>query len=62
MSEPASHHDEEVLGKAYDSRLMRRLLAYVRPYAHMAGSLMRGKDTPSPPSSAYILSSIRYMV
>ena len=24
--------DEEVLGKAYDSRLMRRLLAYLRPY------------------------------
>ncbi len=25
-------HDEEVLGKAYDSRLMRRLLTYLRPY------------------------------
>ncbi len=25
-------HEEEVLGKAYDSRLMRRLLAYLRPY------------------------------
>ncbi len=25
-------HDEEVLGKAYDSRLMRRLLQYLRPY------------------------------
>jgi ATP-binding cassette subfamily B protein len=38
MSEPAaaSHHEEEVLGKAYDSRLMRRLLAYVRPYGDMA--------------------------
>ena len=24
--------EEEVLGKAYDSRLMRRLLAYMRPY------------------------------
>jgi ATP-binding cassette subfamily B multidrug efflux pump len=24
--------EEEVLGKAYDGRLMRRLLAYVRPY------------------------------
>src|SRR5579884_2847172 len=24
--------DEEVLGKAYDSRLMRRLVAYLRPY------------------------------
>jgi ATP-binding cassette, subfamily B, multidrug efflux pump len=25
-------HEEEVLGKAYDSRLMRRLLGYLRPY------------------------------
>jgi ATP-binding cassette subfamily B multidrug efflux pump len=41
MSEPVSHHDEEVLGKAYDSRLMRRLLAYVRPYKGMAfGALL----------------------
>jgi len=28
----ASHHEEEVLGKAYDSRLMKRLLKYLRPY------------------------------
>ncbi|HXY02377.1 MAG TPA: ABC transporter ATP-binding protein [Terriglobales bacterium] len=28
----ASQHDEEVLGKAYDSRLMKRLLKYLRPY------------------------------
>jgi ATP-binding cassette, subfamily B, multidrug efflux pump len=27
-----SVHDEEVLGKAYDARLMRRLLGYLRPY------------------------------
>ncbi|MGA8182976.1 MAG: ABC transporter ATP-binding protein [Terriglobia bacterium] len=27
-----SFHEEEVLGKAYDARLMRRLLAYLRPY------------------------------
>jgi ATP-binding cassette subfamily B protein len=26
------HHEEEVLGKAYDARLMRRLLAYLRPH------------------------------
>ncbi|HYH47620.1 MAG TPA: ABC transporter transmembrane domain-containing protein, partial [Thermoanaerobaculia bacterium] len=40
MSEPESHHEEEVLGKAYDARLMRRLLAYLRPYKGMAaGSL-----------------------
>jgi len=25
-------HEEEVLGKAYDARLARRLLRYVRPY------------------------------
>jgi ATP-binding cassette subfamily B multidrug efflux pump len=25
-------HEEEVLGKAYDGRLMRRLIAYLRPY------------------------------
>jgi ATP-binding cassette subfamily B multidrug efflux pump len=29
MSNP---HEEEALGKAYDSRLMRRLLQYLRPY------------------------------
>ena len=28
----AQHHEDEALGKAYDSRLMRRLLKYVRPY------------------------------
>lgn len=32
MSEARSFHDEEALGKAYDSRLMRRLLKYMRPY------------------------------
>lgn len=26
------YHEEEILGKAYDARLMRRLLTYVRPY------------------------------
>ncbi|MBI3654502.1 MAG: ABC transporter ATP-binding protein [Acidobacteria bacterium] len=28
----ADHHEEEVLGKAYDSRLMRRMLKYLWPY------------------------------
>jgi ATP-binding cassette subfamily B protein len=33
-------HDEDVLGKAYDGRLMRRLLTYVRPYRPLvAGAL-----------------------
>jgi ATP-binding cassette subfamily B protein len=36
MAEPIAHHEEEVLGKAYDARLMRRLLGYVRPYRGMA--------------------------
>ncbi len=25
-------HEEEILGKAYDSRLMRRLVKYLQPY------------------------------
>ena len=29
---PEAHQEEEVLGKAYDSRLMKRLLAYLVPY------------------------------
>ncbi len=29
-------HEEEALGKAYDARLMRRLLAYLRPYKGQA--------------------------
>jgi len=33
----ASHHEEEVLGKAYDSRLMKRLLRYLRPYKWKVG-------------------------
>jgi ATP-binding cassette subfamily B protein len=31
-----SFHEEEVLGKAYDARLMRRLLQYLRPYTAQA--------------------------
>lgn len=30
-------HEEEILGKAYDARLMRRLLGYLRPYAGYVG-------------------------
>jgi ATP-binding cassette, subfamily B, multidrug efflux pump len=30
-------HEEEVLGKAYDSRLMKRLIAYLRPYRWQTG-------------------------
>jgi ATP-binding cassette subfamily B protein len=33
-------HDDDVIGKAYDSRLMRRLLAYLRPYRlQVAGAI-----------------------
>ncbi len=31
-----SYHEEEILGKPYDSRLMKRLLEYVRPYWRLA--------------------------
>jgi len=31
-----SVHDDDVVGKAYDARLMRRLLAYLRPYSAAA--------------------------
>ena len=30
-------YEEEVLGKAYDSRLMARLLRYIRPYKLQVG-------------------------
>jgi ATP-binding cassette subfamily B multidrug efflux pump len=32
VSETTRHHEEEVFGKAYDARLTRRLLHYLRPY------------------------------
>ncbi len=36
-----SFHEEEVLGKAYDARLMRRLLTYLRPHKwYVAGALL----------------------
>ncbi len=34
----SSYHEEEVLGKAYDARLMRRLLRYVVPYTGWVGT------------------------
>jgi len=30
-------HDDEIIGKAYDARLMRRLLQYLRPYSRQVG-------------------------
>ncbi|MGA9720578.1 MAG: ABC transporter ATP-binding protein, partial [Acidobacteriaceae bacterium] len=35
-SKPAAH-EEDIVGKAYDSRLMGRLLKYLRPYKWQAG-------------------------
>jgi len=32
VSDPAAGHDDDVIGKAYDARLMRRLLGYLRPH------------------------------
>jgi len=37
MAEQQNHQEEEVLGKAYDGRLMRRLLTYLRPYKWQSG-------------------------
>ncbi len=36
MSDVAGQLEEEALGKAYDARLMRRLLAYLKPYWGLA--------------------------
>ena len=37
-------HDDEILGKAYDARLMRRLLRYLRPYwRQVAGRVRRDR-------------------
>jgi ATP-binding cassette, subfamily B, multidrug efflux pump len=33
INEPDENEQEEVLGKAYDARLMKRLIKYLRPYA-----------------------------
>jgi ATP-binding cassette subfamily B multidrug efflux pump len=34
MKPHIEHDEDEILGKAYDGRLMRRLLPYLRPYLH----------------------------
>ena len=38
MSEATTFHEEEALGKAYDRRMMRRLLSYVAPYRLQAAA------------------------
>ncbi|MGB1779192.1 MAG: ABC transporter ATP-binding protein [Longimicrobiales bacterium] len=41
MADGSRFHEEEALGKAYDARLMRRLIEYLRPYRwHVAGALV----------------------
>jgi ATP-binding cassette subfamily B protein len=41
MPDAATLHEEEALGKAYDARLMRRMLRYLRPYRWpVAGALL----------------------
>jgi ATP-binding cassette subfamily B protein len=40
MTAPSTFHEEEALGRAYDGRLMRRLLTYARPHrALVTGAL-----------------------
>jgi ATP-binding cassette subfamily B protein len=52
--------DDEVLGKAYDARLMRRLLAYVRPHAYLVAlSGLLSSSSAEPSSSSPISSSSR---
>ena len=36
--------DDEILGKAYDARLMRRLLAYLTPYRGQVAEARRLVD------------------
>ena len=41
MADAATFQEEDALGKAYDARLMRRLLRYLKPYRwHVAGALV----------------------
>jgi ATP-binding cassette subfamily B multidrug efflux pump len=40
MTAPTLYHEEEALGRAYDGRLMRRLLTYARPHAKLVGAAL----------------------
>ena len=40
-----SAHDDDVVGKAYDARLMRRLLVYLRPYRAWALCALAERNT-----------------
>src|ERR1700723_4505971 len=54
MAEKPQHHDDDVVGKAYDNRLMGRLLTYLRPYklqaviSLVANLLKAGSDVLGP--------------
>ena len=51
-------HEEEVLGKAYDARLMRRLLRYLRPYKRR----WRGALAPSSPPASMLQLAQPYLM
>ncbi len=40
MTAPPTYHEEDVLGRAYDGRLMRRLLAYARPHLSLVSGAL----------------------
>ena len=40
MTAPSTFHEEEVLGRAYDGRLMRRLLVYARPHVTLVSGAL----------------------
>ena len=40
MTASTTYHEEEALGRAYDGRLMRRLLTYARPHARLVGAAL----------------------
>ena len=46
---PAYQNEEQVLGKAYDAHLMRRLLRYIRPYRGAAALAFVAIDKGSTP-------------
>ena len=37
---PSDLHEEDALGKAYDARLMRRLMRYLRPYKRLVAAAL----------------------
>ena len=58
--EPAKKpaQDDEVVGKAYDGRLMRRLLTYLRPYK-LQTALPASPSFSRPPAMSWARTSSR---